>query len=88
MPKNENKLQKTRSVGDWRTGSSCREKNNARTSCKGLDINVVSYKYEGMRQKEKCKGYGSCDPISVLYSIYKPDHMIGLLLPMSLPLFC
>jgi hypothetical protein len=23
-----------------------------------------------------CEGYGSCDPINVLYGIYKPDHMI------------
>jgi hypothetical protein len=40
-------------VGDGRAGSSRREKNDARTPREGLDINVVSYKYEGMRQKEE-----------------------------------
>jgi hypothetical protein len=48
MPRNENELQKTRSVGDGRAGGSRRKKkNDARTSrVEGLDINVVSYKYE------------------------------------------
>jgi hypothetical protein len=30
-----------------------KEKNNVRMSCEGLDINIVSYTYEGMRQKEE-----------------------------------
>lgn len=39
----------------WRTHSYARQgkKNDARTSREGLEINVVSYKYEGMRQKEE-----------------------------------
>ena len=40
-------------MGYGRAGSSRREENDARTSCEGLDINVVSYKYEGMRQTEE-----------------------------------
>ena len=46
MPRNENKLQKTRSVGDGRAESSCMEKNDARMSCEGLDINILDYKYK------------------------------------------
>ncbi len=40
-------------MGDGERGAVVEKKKDARMPREGLDVNVVSYKYEGMRQKEE-----------------------------------